>query len=183
MGNLRRFENFQPEDITPENAFSFIHDETFIDQGVDSDAFHWGDSCIQRFHDQHPEKIRLLQRVARKAAEIANGRTARIGLHGQVTFKFVEIDKVVIPKRTPQPFTVKEYQGGRRPKEGQIKPLDRALKALSIDLNQQIGVEGIAIIAPNTKLQKTNRGIGPFAKYICAVTDPCQYVDDLRKKK
>ncbi len=183
MGNIKRFENFQPEDITPENAFGFIHDETFIDQGVDSDVFHWGDSCIQRFHDQPPEKIRLLQHVARKAAEIANGRTARIGLHGEVTFKFVEIDRVVIPKRTPQPFTVKKYQGGRRPKEGEIKPLDRVLKALSVGLNNEMKVEGIAIIAPNIKLQKTNRGIGPFAKYVCAITDPCQYVDDLRKKK
>lgn len=166
--------------LSGNNAYDYIHEDRFVDRGVDSVGYKVKDVFLQFFGRTPVRKVKLLRSVTDQIADRLNGKTRRIGLFGTVTYRVATIRKLVVTD-TNEAVTAKEYVGGHRPKEHEIRPLDHALRKESADLNNQLGVTGIELFAPNVKLQKV-RGIGPWSHYTCTITDPVRYLHTLEKK-
>lgn len=175
---MSRFDHFDIRTFNGNNAYKFIHEDTFVARGVDSLVYHWGNYVVQWFRDQPPSKIQSLIRTTDRVADLIDGRAASIGIRGNVMFRVERIRKMVVTGRHGDVVVVKEFVGGHRPKEKEIPKLDRMLLELSSELNYKLRKTGIELFAPNTKLQRTNRGIGPWTSYTCVITDICRYLND-----
>ncbi len=171
---------FHPRLVNGRNVYQYIHsdEDAFLDQGVDSQVYHFDRWVIHQFFHIPLSKILALQAVTDEIVAYAPHYTTSIGLWGTISMRVTPIVKVFESHKYHQAFAIKEYVGGFRPKQKQNRMLDEFLLDFSADMCRRTGVRGIQIIAPNTKLQKINQGILFFARNTCTVTDPCQYLKD-----
>ena len=170
---------FHPDRVNGQNVYKFIHsdEDAFLDGGVDSHVYRFGDWVIHRFFGIPVSKIRALQRITAEVADYASSYSANIGLWGHVELRVEPIVKVFESAGYRQAFAIEPYVGGYRPKEKQNRRLDEFLADFSSDMRRRTGVKGIQVISPNTKLQKLNRRVAMFARITCTITDICQYLD------
>lgn len=171
---------FRPDLVNGRNVYTYIHsdEDAQIDQGVDSHVYKFDQWILHQFYRIPLHKVLALQRVTEEVARYAPEYSGDIGLWGNVVLRVAPIIKVFESYRYHQAFAVEQYIGGYRAKEKQNRRYDELLADFSSDMRRRTGVRGIQVIAPNTKLQKINRGIAMFAKNTSTITDLCQYMKE-----